>query len=178
MGRNYTVFALLADVRNGYGLDPIVDPRGLPKDVSKEIKDESDEWGVDGHSHSHLTLKELMVAKSRQYQITKCGIVDMFNYIEYLENGQPSCWCGMISGPGIHIVNNEKMNEALKTATNEQKSKEFYSTTKTRYYTHIDWEVEANMELSHFFKHVLPQLEPLSESTAHDDVRIVFWFDS
>ena len=42
-GRNYTLFAVLADVRNGYGfagvpthkpLEPIAEPRGLPEDMA------------------------------------------------------------------------------------------------------------------------------------------------
>ncbi len=35
-------------------------PKGLPDNVSIEVKTESDEWGIDGHSHSFLTLKELL----------------------------------------------------------------------------------------------------------------------
>jgi hypothetical protein len=61
-GRNYFLFAILAGVRNGSGGDPVVpisDPRGLPDDVSDETRDEANEWGLDGHSHSHFTLAEL-----------------------------------------------------------------------------------------------------------------------
>jgi len=58
-GRNYRAFAILADVRNGYGFagfdtgDPVVPiayPRGFPEDLSKElskllyIEDEEEEW--------------------------------------------------------------------------------------------------------------------------------------
>jgi len=66
--RNYNEFAILANVRNGYGfagvdtgdaLKPISMPKGLPEDVSKEVKFESDEWGCDGHSHSWLTAREI-----------------------------------------------------------------------------------------------------------------------
>lgn len=68
-GRNYSLFAMLADVRNGTGFAgtdigkpvvPIDKPRGLPDDVSAEVKKESDEWGVDGHSHSWFTAGELL----------------------------------------------------------------------------------------------------------------------
>lgn len=66
--RNYRLFAMLADVRNGRGtagvdtgdrLIPIDEPRGLPDDVSKEVYEDSAKWGVDGHSHSHFTLAEV-----------------------------------------------------------------------------------------------------------------------
>ena len=68
-GRNYDLFAILADVRNGHGFagcvtgerfNPISEPKGLPDDVSKKIKKESDKWDGDGHSHSYFTVKELL----------------------------------------------------------------------------------------------------------------------
>ena len=59
--RNYNVFAMLANVRNyGYAHVAIDTPRGLPHDASDLIKTESQKWGVDGHSHSYLTVKELL----------------------------------------------------------------------------------------------------------------------
>lgn len=61
-GRNYGLFTILANVRP-YGhpnLAPMSKPRGLPKDVSKEVTAISEHWNGDGHSHSHHTLNELM----------------------------------------------------------------------------------------------------------------------
>lgn len=49
--RNYRRFAALAGVR---GAGPV--PHGLPADVSETAKFLSDEWGIDGHSHSWLPL--------------------------------------------------------------------------------------------------------------------------
>ena len=57
--RNYCVFALLADIRNFYHIEPISKPRGLPSDVTNEIKLQSDSEGLDAHSHSWLLLSEL-----------------------------------------------------------------------------------------------------------------------
>lgn len=56
-GRHYTLFAVLADVRNGGVLSPIVSPRGLPKDVCKRSH-----HAIHGgdHSHSWLTLEEIV----------------------------------------------------------------------------------------------------------------------
>ena len=59
--RNYTLFGLLAGVRN-YGTKPIVAPRGFPKDASKSIAEEYASWGSDAHTASWLTLAELMNA--------------------------------------------------------------------------------------------------------------------
>ncbi len=80
--RNYRAFALLANVRNGYGfagfstgeeLEPIDEPRGLPEDMSPELRaaleDDSDEdvsaydsegiWLGD-EPYSWVTLRELL----------------------------------------------------------------------------------------------------------------------
>lgn len=57
--RNYFVFSCLADVRNDEHITPIDSPRGLPPDVSPTVYADSEEWGIDGHSHSWLTIDEL-----------------------------------------------------------------------------------------------------------------------
>lgn len=57
-GRNYQLFGILAGVR-----DPdaqLFDVKGIPVDVSEPVKAAYDEWGPDGHSHSFLTMRELM----------------------------------------------------------------------------------------------------------------------
>lgn len=67
--RNYGLFAILADVRNGTGFagvktgeptTPIDLPRGLPDDASEVYLAEVEHWGVDGHSHTYFTLAELL----------------------------------------------------------------------------------------------------------------------
>ena len=75
-GRCYRLFGLLAGVRDS-SIDMIVPDRYgyLPDDVSVEIEDLSDEWGVDGHSHNYLTLKELM--SSKYFKMTEQDLADM-----------------------------------------------------------------------------------------------------
>lgn len=58
--RNYLLFAILANVRNDYNIQPISQPKGLPEDVSPEVKNQSDEENGDAHTRSWLTLKELL----------------------------------------------------------------------------------------------------------------------
>lgn len=58
--RNYDLFAILADVRNYCDNKYISLPKGLPSDITKETAKENLYWGDDGHSHSYLTLKELL----------------------------------------------------------------------------------------------------------------------
>ncbi|MEV0326897.1 hypothetical protein AB0H63_10660 [Micromonospora echinospora] len=58
--RSYGLFGFLADVRNYSEAPVIADPRGLPADVSPELQVKSDHWDTDGHTHTWLTLAELL----------------------------------------------------------------------------------------------------------------------
>lgn len=58
--RIYTRFAFLAGVRNWANIVPLSSPRGLPYDVSATVRQQSDDWDIDGHSHSWLTVNELL----------------------------------------------------------------------------------------------------------------------
>jgi hypothetical protein len=62
-GRNYDLFAIFADVRNGRGFAgcetgdgfvPICAPRGVPDDCCPEYRAAVEGYGEDGHSHSWL----------------------------------------------------------------------------------------------------------------------------
>lgn len=59
-GRNYNVFAKLADVRNRGDIKPISEPRGLPKDLSPGVAVEASDCSDDCHSHSWFLLSELV----------------------------------------------------------------------------------------------------------------------
>ena len=71
IGRNYTLFGVLNQVRS-YHEDTITDiNRGLPLDVSNEIKEESDSWGGDAHSHTHIYLNEILDSKYYKFTNSK-----------------------------------------------------------------------------------------------------------
>lgn len=57
--RNYKLFYALAGVRGNYDFEKLSEPKGIPIDAHKVTKDEIDNWGEDGHSHSYFTFKEL-----------------------------------------------------------------------------------------------------------------------
>lgn len=57
--RAYGMFGFLADVRNYSDVPPIAEKRGLPDDVSAEVRGECLDWCSDGHSHSWLSVSEL-----------------------------------------------------------------------------------------------------------------------
>ena len=67
--RCYSLFAILADVRNGFGFAgiptgnpviPISQPRGLPSDCNNLVKQEHSSWGLNAHSESYLSVRELL----------------------------------------------------------------------------------------------------------------------
>ncbi|MEU4567044.1 hypothetical protein [Micromonospora sp. NPDC023956] len=58
--RSYGLFGFLADVRNYSNTPVIANPRGLPDDVSPEVRAKSDSWDTDGHTHTWLALAELI----------------------------------------------------------------------------------------------------------------------
>lgn len=67
-GRNYELFGVLAGVRSKE-FNPIDYPRGLPEDVTEEIKNEHQEWDVDAHSATYYTLDELLDSKYRKMSV-------------------------------------------------------------------------------------------------------------
>lgn len=59
-GRNYRLFAMLADVRNDGSITPIAPThRGVPSDASTEYQRLVAQWEGDGHSHTWVTMEEV-----------------------------------------------------------------------------------------------------------------------
>jgi hypothetical protein len=68
IGRNYTLFGVLNNVRS-FNSETITDiDRGLPDDVSDEIYSDYEFMGPDAHSASHIYLNEIL--ESRFYKMS------------------------------------------------------------------------------------------------------------
>jgi hypothetical protein len=115
--RNYTLFAVLADVRNGWsfaGYDlgdavvPISKPRGLPEDVTDVVKNESGGWGCDGHSYSYASFREILEYPWDSV-IVKRGYVGESEFVKYLKEGKPNSYSGGVGGWSVVIITNEEM---------------------------------------------------------------------
>lgn len=187
--RNYEVFAMLANVRNGRGfvgsntgdgLIPISQPKGLPEDVSKEISDYSDHWGVDGHSHSYLTVQELI-----EYDWTRVttlrGHVDALTFFWWERLKQwddcPREYSGMVSGGRVVHVTEDKMRQLI-LELSEKVDKHVISALNDNlrhHYCVIEWEQAYYSLAKRFLSGCLPRLFQLGKP---EDVRIVFWFDN
>lgn len=90
--RNYTLFSILADVRNYSDNEPICEPKGLPDDVSEVVKKQSNGWGDDGHSHSFFTMQELYEYYETHKTVKHSGLVDQEG-AKQIDSGKMPAWC-------------------------------------------------------------------------------------
>jgi hypothetical protein len=174
-GRNYDLFAILADVRNGRGFagiktgegfNPIAEPKGLPEDASPEVAANSEDWDVDGHSHSWFTFAELR-AFDWQQESRHQGWVGIEEFKEYAKTGKPSSWCGGVGGTSVVLVTIDQMMEFVNGNVAMQDGKS--------YYTLVSWTETYAESVGSFLTETLPKMEALG---APDEVRAVFWFDN
>lgn len=196
-GRNYDLFGILADVRNGRGFagirtgagfNPISEPKGLPVDVSPEVKAESEGWGCDGHSHSWLTLSELLAYDWTQ-ETEHQGDVDGVTFEKWArwnraKGEAPEYWCGSCSGSSIIHISPEDMEARVKELNAElagMKDVTFAQReelTKARLgdlHTIVTWRQPYYKAVRSFLSDTMPRLFRLGSP---DNVRLVFWFDN
>lgn len=195
--RNYDLFGILANVRNGYGFagcdtgegfEPISQPRGIPDDASKEVSRKI--YGGGLHSHSWLTLREIM-----DYDWTKItmkrGWVNGPEYFrfsdslqeEFDEFPEPKKYSGGISGPGIIHVEPEEMEKLIKDLIKDLEGKpgtyeeklDRIESSLSRTYTKISWQVRYFQRCQEFLGSTVPRLWRLGSP---ENVRIVFAFDN
>lgn len=199
--RNYDVFAILADVRNGYGFagcdtgdgfEPIAEPRGLPDDLGPEIRDAlvrerrlsmADAWGDDWwdnpqridlgeHSFSWLTVAEIL-----DYDWTrttkKRGWVGAEQFEVFERDGRPTSWSGGVSGGSVEHVSNQEMRRRITDGSARRAATT--AVLESRYYTCVEWEQPYTDSAARFLQVVQRDIVPLGDP---DKVRLVFGFDS
>lgn len=200
-GRNYDLFGMLANVRNGRGFagcvtgtgfEPISMPKGLPEDVSPEVKAESDCWNGDGHSHSWLTLAELKAYDWEGKKTEHLGHVDIVNFAVFERQGTPGSYSGGVTGQRVKYVSHDEMralveeHKALIEGLIAQSEggvawptyhEQLYKMDLDIYHTIIKWEEVYAGAAGHFVTETIPKLESLSYGNP-ENVRIVFFFDN
>jgi len=196
--RNYDVFSILADVRNGYGfggcktgegLIPISEPKGLPNDLSVGLLEQiEDDWGF--HSHSWLTLRELQEYDYEQ-ETTKYGVIGETSYVEWKQQGggfPKDGWSGGISGWAHETVTPEEMDriitgERVREIKDPQNSCLYpeiatkYAPTEISYSVIVSWPIKYKDVAKPILETLIPAMEVLADGDP-DSVRFVFWFDS
>lgn len=176
-GRNYRLFAVLANVRNGHGfagiktgvpVAPIDEPRGLPHDCCPELKKEVDGWGQDGHSHSWLTLEDLD-AYAWDMPRQNHGVVPLKVYRDWKAGTdiEPAEYCGDIRGPAIRIID-EVAAQDIDAAKDEGE----------RIYVQAWWATKIRDDCEDFLKVARPRLQELEGEHGAGNARIVFFFDN
>lgn len=179
--RNYVVFGVLADVRNGSGfagvdtgdrVQPIADPRGLPDDLSPA----SVEWfrrrGGD-HTDTYLTLPEVL-AYDWDSPIVKRGVVTIDEYRTFKQTGRPDSWSGSIDGGGVRHVSNAVMDSFIVQPPSDARSEGNWDSDKFTYVTAIEWRDSLNDYAEKF----IDRMKQLAVTTGESPARIIFNFDS
>lgn len=191
--RNYNLFAMLADVRNGRGFAgvqtgagfaPLSEPRGLPDDLSDDLRGEPEEdkdgepWfayktrvDLGDHSQSFATLAELE-AYDWSRTTKQCGVISAQQYEVWKEKrGRPDSWCGDAWGPGLVTLEEQDY-----VGKRDNKLLE----PDKRYNVRVWWSRGYRDAAGDaWWNTTMPELRKLAEKHGGpDNVRIVFGFDS
>ncbi|MGB0972172.1 MAG: hypothetical protein ACPGVG_14615 [Mycobacterium sp.] len=188
-GRCYGLFALLAGVRNRAGVKPIAEPRGIPDDCDARIRDLGVEWGGDGHSHSWLTLAEILAfdwtAVRVESGILNAVELERFDRTRWFDDkynpntARPSSWCQGSWGPGIVEVSEGVLREKIQALRKLYPDhREFDAQLKAqlgRHQARCEWPVMHSAVCSAFWWRDIPRMLRFGKP---ENVRMVFWFDN
>ena len=171
-GRSYTLFAILADVRNYDNLVPMSAPRGLPKDLSPRVRGIAQEFGNDGHSHSWYNFRELKDYFVTSTQMIRVGgLISLEEYQTLKENGAlPSHSCRGAYGPNVKTIDEEGADALLSGAAPMDPN--------IQYFVDASWPVSIAEACKGFVTGITERLAPIAEEVGEENVRIVFWFDN
>jgi hypothetical protein len=192
-GRNYNLFAMLADVRNGRGFAgvktgngfaPIAEPRGVPDDASVEYKSQVAQWEGDGHSHSHHTLRQLLDYDWTQTTTLSgwCNALEWMKWSLYKrgEGHGPDSYSGSVSGGSVKHTTAAEMDALLAPAAKASyQEREALAEQFLHTYAHAEWSEPYYRAAGGFLSETIPRLLKLAGGVdGADDVRIVFFFDN
>jgi hypothetical protein len=179
-GRNYDLFAILADVRNGVGFAGIKTGQGWPSIAAhRELPEGFDENAVlphpeypdegprslGDHSFTWVMLAELKAFPWDSISTTLYGVVSASDYERLSASGEaPTSYCGATSGPGIATY-----DPATYAAV------KFSASLAERPHVRMSWKETAREATNDWPGKVLPWLDSLA---AGRPLRLVLGFDS
>lgn len=188
VNRNYHLFSILANVRNGIGFagcktgegfNTISNPKGVPSDASEEYSSIAEQWDSNGHSHSYFTLRELLDydwTQTTQLQ----GCVDMVTWEKFSLYGKkdfPQNYCGMISGNSIEHISEEEADKLFEGLSRKERIE--VAKLHTNKYALAKWTIKYSQCVDSFLSDTITELLKLAGGTKGiDDIRIVFFFDN
>lgn len=181
--RNYDWFAVLANVRNGFGFAGCVtgegfqiisEPKGLPADfkaihVEYEPGELSEQYMGD-HSFSYVTIDEFNNFDWNQVTM-KTGVIPIEEYIKLRNtNTIPEFYSGGISGPNIVTITEEEADIIIEGVSNG------ITNANTRFYVQYHWSILYSEWFAYKIESWITPMNKLKEK--YEDVRVVFGFDS
>lgn len=176
--RSYSLFSILADVRNDGDFIPISEPKGIPDDASSSVKGYMEDWGCDIHSKSFLTVQELLEYDWTQCveqtcYMTKKDYIYYKDYQKYSPNCIPSDVKHFAEFPYIEDSEYETTYNKF-TKDKELKQAKVKDTTVG---IKVNYRIMYSQYLTEFYTVTLPIL--MSECNGDfNSVRIVFGFDN
>ena len=197
--RNYDLFAMLANVRNGSGFAgcdtgdgfaPLAEPRGLPADVSiTDTEDEdynnsdhSDRVWLGDHSFSYCSLAEVL-AYDFDRTTKHRGVVNAAEYGAWVETGRkgpPKSYSGGVMGNFVRTVEQPEMDALIRSGRIKTTNvKGPFDSPKAddgvSYYTTVEWTSTYRESAGKAWFAFIEACKPLG---APEDIRFVFGFDS
>lgn len=160
-GRNYALFATLANVRNYGNTAYVSDPKGLPDDTTDFVKSEWESWEFDGHSCSYLTLRELLDFHEAGHPLKRRGMLSPKQQKELDDGILPEHWCQDTNQIGYEFREWEEENYVLLPLIDKLK--------------------ERCDELNMIYDFAWSSNNSDMRNSAYEkakDIRIVFWFDN
>ncbi len=196
LGRNYTLFAILADVRNGYGfagsyrhepLKAIAPDRGIPSwlevDEDNYCAELVNEWygtkyadseehfmgtELGDHSFTYMALSEIINWEGWDSYLSQGGVVSKDHYQETIAKGNtPECWCRSVGGTDVHVVD----ESTYKTLTE-------FCNYEGKQITHINCRWKSEETLREMYQWFLDEITRIGDEYGYEDVYLVVGFDS
>jgi hypothetical protein len=175
--RNYSMFSVLADIRNDGSIPAMTRNRGFPSDTAPGSASYVDPENVD-HSPGYVTLTE-MLAYDWSMMIESSGRISAQQYMTLRGTGKsPDSWYGWASGRvTVTAAQYEQMLEpvydvyANEIAPNSLKPGVNYDIDYT-WHEFLVEQVPQLVKVMNYLTSIIPK------GGTSDDVRLLFYFDS
>ncbi|MFA7143161.1 MAG: hypothetical protein WC175_04190 [Candidatus Dojkabacteria bacterium] len=178
-GRNYDLFTVLAGVRNYRDWDWFVEPKGIPDDISEDVKNIIDRYGGDGHTHSYLTLREILdIDWERRVEmhdyVTK-DVADHWNtHHEMPDEWMTAMWAHPLTGM-VELYYDEPLKNSCQDFLDSVVP--YLKNIIDEKYVRHEWVYEKD-ENGNKIKPFRKPSKGYEPENFYDDVRIVFFFDN
>ncbi len=168
--RNYSFFAILADVRNydSESLIPISKPRGIPINISEKVMNLAENECEDAHSHSCYTLKELLDYDWSKI-IPQTAIMGKREFMKFYAGKNPLSWSPATEEDRKESISPREMWNVCLGIFNDLDPNGDYRTV-------VDWDLTRRELVGE--KYLDDFLNRLRSYGDPENVRVVFWFDN